>query len=83
MKYPIVLGCTLATHRRLGVHAVINARGGEQWRNAPDLEEIEMQRDARKIRDRIEGRVRFYQFNSRCFRRHQSRLSHLLSTHDE
>lgn len=27
------LGCTIWQHRRLGVHAAINARSGERWRN--------------------------------------------------
>lgn len=31
--YPVALNCTVARHRHLGTHAVINARSGEAWRN--------------------------------------------------
>lgn len=79
----LYLGCTLERHKQLGAHAAINARGGEMWRNGTSREETEMQRDARKIRDRLNARVRFYQFNSKFFRRHQARLSHLLSTYED
>lgn len=80
---PLSLGCTAYTHARLGIHAVVNARGGQQWRNDDTQEQVEMQRDARAIRDRIRFRTRFYQFNSRTFRRHQARLSHLLADRNE
>jgi predicted GIY-YIG superfamily endonuclease len=79
----LYLGCTIDTHKRLGAHAPVNARAGEQWRNMDTLEETEMKRDARKIADRVKSRVRFYQFNSRFFRRHQARLQHLISDPNE
>ena len=79
----LYLACTVETHLRLGVHAPINARAGEHWRNWESQEETERKRDARKIRERITARVRFYQFNSKFFRRHQERFTHLISTHDE
>lgn len=31
--YPLALGCTAHTHKRLGSHAAVNARGGQAWRN--------------------------------------------------
>lgn len=83
ITYPIPSGCTRARFDRLGIHARVNARGGQQWRNDDTQEEIEMQRDARSIRDRISSRVRFYQFSSRHFRRRQPQLSHLLSDRNE
>lgn len=77
------LGCTVYTHKRLGIHAVINARGGQQWRNDQDrIEEIEMRRDARALRERIENRVSVYQFGSRCFRR-RLELARFLSGRNE
>lgn len=75
----LYLGCTAARHRALGVHAVINARGGRPELNDLSLEEIERERDARAIRDRLERRVRFYGFGSRFFRRHRERFAHLIS----
>jgi hypothetical protein len=73
------LGCTVARHAQIGVDAIVNARAGLQALNDLSQEDIELMRDAGKIRDRIESRVRFYQFNSRFCRRHQSRLQHLIS----
>lgn len=83
MHYPLNLGCTAWKHFRLGIHAVVNARAGEQWRNHETIEEIELQRDARAIKTRLQSRVRFYQFNSKFFRRKMSRVEHLLSRHDD
>jgi hypothetical protein len=83
MRLPLQLGCTLARHQRIGIDAVVNARGGQQWRNDNTIEEIEMQRDARAIRDRLSRRIRFYQFGSRHFRRRQAQLAHLLSSYDD
>jgi hypothetical protein len=72
---PLELGCTTGRHAALGIDAVVNARG-EQWSlNHETDEEIEMQRDANKVRDWVSGRVRIYQFNSRHFRR--SPIAHL------
>lgn len=80
MKEPLYLGCTAATHKRIGVHAVVNARSGELWRNDfDDREEIERKRDALNM-ERIKNRVRVYQWNSKWFRR---RFSHLLSRYDD
>ncbi len=79
----LYLGCTAARHARLGIHAVVNARGGHAALNAPTIEDTEMMRDARKVRDRIERRVRFYQFNSRFFRRNHKRLAHLVSSPED
>lgn len=69
------LGCTQQQHAQVGIDAVVNARGGQQWRNSPDTEEVEMARDAYKVRDWIQRRVRIDQFNSRHFRR--SPIAHL------
>lgn len=81
--YPIDLGCTLARHRQIGVHAIVNARAGEQWRNDMTDEDWRVWRDARSIRDCLATRLRFYQFNSKFFRRHQARFAHLLSRYDD
>lgn len=83
MSYPLYLGCTSHRHKQLGVNAVVNARAGLQHLNDLSIEDIEMQRDARKIQDHIRTRVRFYQFNSRFFRRHQARLQHLVSSYND
>ena len=80
---PLYLGCTKARHARLGVNAIVNARAGMQHLNDVSIEDTEMLRDAHSIRDRIESRVRFYQFNSKFFRRNQTRLAHLLSDRNE
>lgn len=78
----IDIGCTAARHKQIGIHAVINARGGMQHLNDLSLNDIEMQRDARKIRDKVNSRVRFYQFNSKHFRKaHQ--VQHLLSSYND
>lgn len=74
------VGCTLERHREIGVHAAINARAGEQWRNACpwhswDLQEVNRVRDAEKVRAWRCNHVRFRQFGSRWFRRH---LGHIL-----
>jgi hypothetical protein len=63
------MGCTKEQHAQIGIDAVVNARGGQQWRNQPDTEEVEMSRDANKVRDWLRNRVRIYQFNSKHFRR--------------
>ncbi len=60
-----------------------HARAGRQDLNDLTLDEHEMRRDARAIRDRTERRVRFYQFGSRFFRRHRERLTHLLADRSE
>ncbi len=77
------IGCTAARHARLGINAVVNARGGLQILNDQSIDEIELYRDARKIKDWLTSRIRFYQFNSGFFRRHKSRLGHLLSRYDD
>jgi hypothetical protein len=80
MKH-LYLGCTAFRHAQIGVNAIVNARAGRQHLNDLTIEDVEMQRDARNIRARIEKRVRFYQFNSRHFRRRMAQLKHLLSNY--
>lgn len=79
----LYLGCTKTRHAQIGVHAIVNARAGLQCLNDLTQEDIEIRRDADKIRKRIENRIRFYQFNSKFFRRHQSRFQHLISSYDD
>jgi len=79
VKRTLYLGCTADRHHELGAHAAVNARAGQAHLNMPTIEDIELMRDAIKIREHLEHRVRFYQFNSRFCRRHQHRLAHLLS----
>ena len=80
---PLVLGCTEWRHQRIGIDAVVNARGGEQWRNDMTQEQIEIERDGRRIKDHSKHGVRFYQVCSRFFRKHQHRISHLLARRDD
>ena len=83
MNYPIYLGCTATRHAQIGIDAIVNARGNEQWRNDREIEEIEMIRDGRKIKAHLTCRVRFYQFNSKFFRdRKITKVKHLLSDHN-
>lgn len=82
-NYPLYLGCTAARHKRLGVHAVVNARGGHPELNDLTDEDIEMRRDADSIARRISGRVRFYGFSSKFFRRRRVALEHLISRYDD
>ena len=79
----LYLGCTVARHRAIGIHAVINARGGRLDLNDLTLDEIEMKRDACAVRARIDARVRFYQVTSRFFCRHQARIAHLISDRND
>lgn len=77
----LYVGCTRAQHVRLGVHAGINARGGQLWRNSTDdQQEIERMRDALDLRAWLERRYICRMFRSRWFRR---RLSHLLYEDEE
>lgn len=76
------IGCTAARHKQLGIHAVINARGGNQQLNCQTIEDIELKRDARKIGDWLNNRVRFYQFNSKHFRKAKG-VQHLLSSYED
>lgn len=82
-KYPLDLGCTAARHRRLGIDVVVNARAGMQHLNDVTLDEIELERDGRAIKDRVQRRIRMYQVHSRFFRRNIHRISHLLSRYDD
>lgn len=82
-QYPLYIGCTAARHKLLGVHAVVNARGGELWRNELTLDEIEQRRDGQRIKDRSQHRIRFYQVHSRFFRRHIDKIQHLISNYRE
>jgi hypothetical protein len=76
------IGCTAARHAKLGIHAVINARGGMQHLNSQTIEDIEMIRDARKIQGWKDRRVCFYQFNSKHFRK-AKQVQHLLSSYED
>lgn len=69
---PLRLGLTSAQHARMShpIDAVVNARGGQLHLNDFDvIEEIEMQRDANKVRDYLQHRHTIRQFNSRHFRK--------------
>lgn len=79
MKYPIRLGCTVARHQAIGIHAVVNARAGRQDLNDLTIEDIELMRDDRKITDWREQRISIHQFNSKFFRRNLGRVAHLIS----
>jgi hypothetical protein len=76
------LGCTKFRHDQIGIHAVINARGGNQHLNNRTTEDIELQRDARNIQDYKTKRIRFYQFNSKHLRK-ASDVQHLLSSYND
>ena len=79
------LGCTQWRHEQIGIHAVVNARGSLQHLNNRSMEEIELIRDSRKVKDRLNQRIRFYQFTSQYFRRpkNRKRVEHLLSRYDD
>lgn len=83
MKYPLELGCTLARHQQLGIVAVINARAGWQHLNDLTQEDIELARDARAIRDRVQHRVALHQVCSKFFRRNRWRIAHLISSPED
>jgi hypothetical protein len=83
MKTKLILGCTQFRHEQLGIHAVVNARAGMQVLNHLSLDDIELRRDANKIRDYLNRRIRFYQFNSKFFRKHKAKLQHLLSSYND
>lgn len=83
MKYPLYIGCTKARHERLGIVAVINARGGLQHLNDLTQDDIELQRDAQAIKAGLSDRVRFYSVHSKFFRRHVGRIAHLMSSYHE
>lgn len=77
----LYLGCTAATHRILGIHAVVNARSGRQDLNdvwhygKTDQEGKDMYYDAYWLR----GNIVVRQWNSKWFRR---RFTHKLFTED-
>lgn len=75
----LYLGCTAARHAQIGINAVVNARAGRQSLNDMTMAEVEMMRDAIKVRQHRASRVIIHQFNSRPFRR---RLSHLVSSYE-
>lgn len=83
MNYPLDIGCTAARHEQIGINAVVNARAGLQHLNRQTIEDVELMRDAMKIKNRLENRVRFYQVNSRFWRRHQKRIAHLISDYND
>jgi hypothetical protein len=76
------LGCTLARHKQIGIHAIINARAGRQDLNDLSHEDVELHRDARKLREHRESRVIIHQFNSRFLFRNRARVAHLLFKED-
>lgn len=78
--YPLQLGCTKARARDLGIIAIVNARGGRQDLNDLTQEQIELERDARAIRDKLTRRVRWYGPTSKFFRRHRARIAHLIDS---
>jgi hypothetical protein len=82
MTYPLDLGCTAMRHRQIGIHAVVNARAGQQHLNDED---VELMRDAMHIRDYSERGIRFYQLHSRFFRRtrNRRRIEHLISSYTD
>jgi len=83
MKNPFLyLGCTKFRHEQIGIHAVVNARAGMQYLNSQTDEDIELIRDSRKIKDKLQSRIRFYQFNSKHFRK-AKQVQHLLSHYNE
>lgn len=82
MKRRLDLGCTAARHAVIGIDAVVNARGGEQWRNDQTIEAIEIIRDGRAIKSWLSSRIRFYGFNSRFFRKHAGKMTYMLSDRD-
>jgi hypothetical protein len=63
---------------RKALDARINARGGQEWRNQPI--DIGLIRDAYRLDDIKQRRVRVYQFESELCRR---RFGHLLARHDD
>ncbi len=73
----LYLGCTVAQNLRIGVNAVVNARGGQQWRNEKTIADHNMERDARNLRAWLTGRVSVHQFNSRTFRNRPELQKHL------
>lgn len=83
--YPLQLGCTAARHHRLGIDVVVNARAGLQHLNDVTLDEIELERDGRALKDRVQRRIRMYQVCSRFFRRprNYARIAHLIATRDD
>lgn len=67
---PLRLGCTVMQHATIGrIDAIVNARGGELWRNDLDrIYEIELKREARAYRDWQTKRIRPSRFTTRAFR---------------
>lgn len=82
IKHPLYSGCTASRFAAIGVDAKINARAGKPELNDLDQEAIELQRDARAICARIEGRVRWYGPSSKFFRRNIGRVRHLVVDRD-
>lgn len=64
------------TQRRMTalIHASINIRGGEAWRSSNEGE-IEMIRDAHRVRSKVVCRIRFYQLETRWAKK---RFGHLI-----
>jgi hypothetical protein len=69
----LYVGCTRDRHRRLGVHASINAKAGEQWRNDMSDEDWNLWRDVDAMRRFIDPdqriRISWPNWNSRYCRK--------------
>lgn len=76
------IGCTLARHKQIGINAVVNARAGRQDLNDLTIEDIELRRDAQKIRQYREERVIIHQFNSKAVRRNLHRTRFVFDADD-
>ena len=85
--YPIqrqlVLGCTAARHHSIGIDAVINARGGEQWRNDFTDDDRALANDARHLRAHQQQGLMVFNVYARFFRRHKSSIQHMLTSYED
>lgn len=69
----LYVGCTERRHKEIGVHAPINARSGEYWRNSLNNEDYEQWRDAEILAGRGQQWIG-HNWNSKFARK---RLAHL------
>jgi hypothetical protein len=67
---------------RRALHSRINSKGGlyDTGRKRSPEYQTGLVRDARRVQDRLRGRVRFYGFETPELR---GRLGHLVSSHDD
>ena len=82
MNYPIYLGCTRWKHEKIGINAVVNARAGQQILNDDTHEDTRLMRDALAIHAKLSHRIRWYGPQSAFFRRHRTRIEHLIDRYD-